>query len=101
MGVYIKGMDMPANCESCRFRRCVSDLIMFSWVGCQLDVGMAKKEAFKGRHPNCPLVEVQEPHGRLVDVGALNHVYYQRPTYSNLCNAINNAPTVIEAEGQR
>lgn len=99
MGVYIKNLDMPKNCESCQFRRCISDLIMFSWVGCQLDVGMAKKESFKGRHPDCPLVEVKAPHGRLIDVGALNHAYYQRPTYSNLCNAINNAPTVLEAEG--
>lgn len=97
MGVYIKGLSMPENCESCQFS-CISDLFIPGWVGCQFDIGMAKKESFKGRHPNCPLVEVKVPHGRVIDVGTVTHAYYQRPTYSNLCNAINNAPTVLEAE---
>ena len=101
MGVYIKGMEMPKNCESCQFRRCISDLIMFSWVGCQLDAGIAKKESFKGRHPDCPLVEIKAPHGRLGDLDALVHEYYRAPTYPNLCKAINNEPTVLEAEGNK
>lgn len=84
MGVYIKGMDMPKNCESCQFRRCISDLIMFSWVGCQLDVGMAKKESFKGRHPDCPLVEVKEPHGRLIDTDAIGYAGIEKAAYDSL-----------------
>ena len=120
MGVYIKGMEMPKNCESCQFRRCISDLIMFSWVGCQLDVGIAKKESFKGRHPDCPLVEVKAPHGRLGDLDALmnemdkqeNALYEHGHEFSfsfksggDVCTAwynvemmVEDAPTIIPAE---
>lgn len=116
MGVYIKGMEMPKNCESCQFRRCISDLIMFGWVGCQLDVGMAKKESFKGRHPDCPLVEVKAPHGRLIDADALRARMYHEAfetdsdmqrwesgcwiRYKLFERTEEAAPTVLEAEGE-
>ena len=114
MGVYIKRMEMPANCESCQFRRCVSDLIMFGWVGCQLDVGMAKKESFKGRHPDCPLVEVKAPHGDLIDRDKVIEemcvkytkaerqkklMYASVEVKQGFCDLLTDAPTVIEAEG--
>lgn len=47
MSILIRGMDMPMSCESCQFRRCISNLIMFSWVGCQLDVGIEKKNRLR------------------------------------------------------
>lgn len=47
MGVYIKGMDMPKNCGEC-------------FVG---------NRAICSKH--CPLTEVPEPHGRLIDADAL------------------------------
>jgi hypothetical protein len=60
MGVYIKGMDMPKQgCFRCFLRagnycsRLPETVIEYA----------VKDE----RHPNCPLVEVQTPHGRLLD----------------------------------
>ena len=46
----------------------------------------------------CKVASVPTPHGNLIDVDALNHEYYKSPSYLNLCNAINVAPTIIEAE---
>lgn len=47
MGVYIKKMKMPRSCVECRLLRVESN---DEWVG-----------------KYCPLVEVTEPHGRLID----------------------------------
>ena len=89
MGVYNPLIDMPVSCADCVTR---------GESNCYLHNNMLYPNVLKHRHKDCPLVEVKAPHGRLIDVGALNHAYYQNPTYPNLCNAINNAPTVLEAE---
>ena len=63
MGVYIKGIKMPKACYECP---CQYDLIQ-----CQaLDFESICEEGFDcttERLPNCPLVEVKTPHGRLID----------------------------------
>ena len=51
MGVYIKGMEMPERCGQCFLR-----------------VGNCKQRTYMERRPkDCPLVEIKEPHGRLID----------------------------------
>ena len=85
MSVLIKGMDMPNNCRECKltfddtvdesywFMRCV-------WSGHIVED--------HGLLPNCPLVSVPTPHGRLIDADAIPiHLF-----------AVDNAPTVIESE---
>jgi hypothetical protein len=59
------------------------------------------------RADKCPLVEVQEPHGRLIDAEKLKNEYphdtdWDYPVNTNcyVCESIDNAPTVIEAEGE-
>ena len=65
MGVYIKGMKMPKDCESC-----------FMVNSCENNYYMLVEDS--GNYiprfvkENCPLVEVPEPHGRLIDAGSLN-----------------------------
>ena len=61
MSIYIKGMEMPTNCTDCRYR---------PLVGCNpyQDDGLSPSEH---RHRTCPLTEVKEPHGRLIDADAL------------------------------
>ncbi len=104
MSILIKGMKMPKNCESCQFRRCISDLFMFGWVGCQLDAGIAKKESFKGRHPDCPLVEVKAPHGRLGDLDKIEdeiaQLLSEDYTTGGIRQIFDCASTIIEAEGK-
>lgn len=103
MGIYIKGVELPTSCHSCPHE-----------IGGDCYGGKAKyikdvddnEEQFRNsRHPNCPLIHVQEPHGRLIDADELKYYGvhigdeyedrfhdYQRVDRSD----IDNAPTVIE-----
>jgi len=90
MSVLIKGMEMPKDCEQCP----CSDS-----YGCAvLSQIMATKEKL-GRPDWCPLAEVKESHGRLIDeddidILSLETSYDQVLVY----RAIREAPTIIEAE---
>ena len=86
MGVYINGMDMPKSCGECNDRH-IYDL-MWELGLCQgADTDDYSGCVCVGR-ANCPLDELP-PHGDLVDRDAL---------FRHICNAINNEPTVLEAE---
>lgn len=65
MGVYAKGMEMPKTCFDC----IKSGLQRI--VGCTewKDTTAGVRERFRVRF--CPLVEVPEPHGRLIDADVL------------------------------
>ena len=101
MGVYIKGMKMPKNCLKCEIRsydaNAGEEYCPFSQIVC-LSIGI---------QDNCPLVEVPEPHGRLIDAEKLKNEYphdtdWDYPVNTNcyVCESIDNASTVIEAEGE-
>ncbi len=101
MGVYNKDAVMPPSCVMCKVNR--------------IDVNCKRYEAIiediaERRADDCPLVEVKEPHGRLKDAdkllrGLLDEwkldINYDG-IINEICtiNAIQNAPTVIEAEGE-
>lgn len=56
MGVYVKSMEMPESCKKCGVVSC----------------GLYDAETWGiYRHPDCPLVEVPTPHGRLCDADAV------------------------------
>lgn len=60
MGLYIKGMEMPSKCIRCPvnvYGRCL--------VNDDKDVSKATADAVRDK--DCPLVEIAEPHGRLID----------------------------------
>jgi hypothetical protein len=59
MGVYIKGMEKPKCCLDCW------TMHLHAVIGCEI-IGEPNEIA-----PNCPLVEVKEPHGRLIDADVL------------------------------
>lgn len=63
MGVYIKGMKMPGKCGSCDLFHAESPM------HCTVVKGHRTVGAPYGmpRPDWCPLVEVKEPHGRLID----------------------------------
>ena len=76
MNIYIKGMDMPKDCGEC-------------FVG---------NRTICSKH--CPLAEVKEPHGRLVDA---DMAYQETMVYGehfrkSVLKVISNLPTVIESE---
>lgn len=100
MSILIKGMKMPEKCGSC-------DLFhVESPMHCTVVKGHKTVGAPYGmpRPDWCPLVEIPEPHGRLIDGDALQCKvddiglgYYEVLGVTE--DTIDSAPTVIEAEG--
>lgn len=69
MSILVKGMEMPKSCYSCLLKRrngmdivCPVTQEMFS---------VADVNILFYRLDSCPLIEVPEPHGRLIDADAL------------------------------
>ena len=63
MGIYIKGMEMPNSCMACP---------LFAGNGCRATKTLfADITNVASRVDSCPLTEVPEPHGRLIDADAL------------------------------
>ena len=69
MGVYIKGMDMPKRCAECTFETLFSDDMHY----CAVEEILTEdyRDYRECRPPFCPLTEVPETHGRLIDADAL------------------------------
>lgn len=81
MSVIVKGMEMPASCRSCDF---CDDEARFCKAAKEF-IPMVGKPWF------CPLVELPEKHGRLIDIDAL-------PQGRVEWEDIDHAPIVVEAE---
>ena len=96
MSVLIKGMEMPEKCGSC-------DLFhVESPMHCTVVKGHKTVGAPYGmpRPDWCPLVEIPEPHGRLIDADALLKKTINNPLHAPYIveKDIRDMPTVIEAE---
>lgn len=106
MSVVIKGMKMPSCCDVCRFSdwsnlHQTACCKMRDYEPCFEDHSMDYEEK---RADFCPLVEVPEPHGRLIDGDALQCKvddiglgYYEVLGVTE--DTIDSAPTVIPREG--
>ena len=95
MSVLIRGLEMPNICAYC----------FIDTSECNLHESV---NIWKERHPDCPLVEIPTPHGRLIDADKLLEKAYW--DYNEATHDYNNfkvvskydiadASTVIEAEG--
>lgn len=95
MGIYIKGMEMPKDDQKIRFVKLLN----------------GKMYALKETRNGWPLsylhkvIEVTEPHGRLIDEAEVRVIMHQvcarsRRTYEATECAIRNMKAVIEAEGE-
>ena len=99
MSILIKGVKMPRCCEVCP---CNDDNWRCGALGDTFDDLEIYNLELK---PSCcPLVEVPEPHGRLIDADALKEYGIMAEDYCTdlfvHVDDIDDAPTVIEAEGQ-
>ena len=101
MGVYIKGMEMPKNCDSCRIMtfedaNCIS--VHELLCGCPI-VFIAHAQGEDHRPDYCPLVEVPK-HGRLIDADELKQkMHYDAFDWLVLNESdVDDAPTIIESE---
>lgn len=106
MGVYIKGIRMPDNCDVCRFgdwsnlhqTACCK---LKDYEPCFTDFS---REFERQRSAICPLAEIPDKHGRLIDENEVRTVMNwlltqpQRPTWNDLYHAIQEMNAVIEVE---
>ena len=108
MSVLIKGMEMPKNCSTC-------PCFQYNMFDDDID-GYCKTLKTKiidsdKYHPNCPLIEVPTPHGRLIDADFEEQHYTSMTTNPTpdvteqdrrnsliIIEALQMAKTVIEAE---
>lgn len=84
MSVLIKDMQMPKSCGSCKLFGASHAIGLFSPLGwCRVN----GKEIFRlsEKADFCPLVEVPEPHGRLIDADKLKS--YWEPDHSRYFDA--------------
>ena len=109
MSILIKGMEMPHNCEEC-------GLTSHRPEGLGLCHILHKQCNYDTRPKDCPLVEVPEPHGRLIDADKMvQYLHHQecdscKTPDSDECFACREPfaeavtdlqPTVIEAEDDK
>ena len=94
MSILIRGMEMPRVCAEC-----------FMDPPCSKALS-GDIRVWEERHPDCPLVEIHTPHGRLIDSDALMTEFMdsdldhlQRDDWKEVIQIVEDAPTVIEAEG--
>ena len=97
MSILIKGIKMPTSCAECL------NVGLWNVFECHLD------DVEQGKRPDCPLIEIPDKHGRLIDVDALEQDAQKRLLVCNkyddqfqkpyeVMRAIALAPTIIENE---
>lgn len=103
MSVLIRGMEMPKNCLTCP---CLQYNIFDDDIDGYCKTLKTKITNSDEYHPNCPLVEIP-PHGDLVDKDKLMQEFMdsdldhlQRDDWKEVIQIVEDAPTIIEAEGE-
>ena len=100
MSIYIKGMEMPKSCWDCP--------MMYDYLYCVVTMDKRLKE--DTRADSCPLTEIPEPHGRLIDADAIfdemrryskvifdtGFLLSKANKFEKLNGLLEDAPTVIE-----
>lgn len=108
MSVLIKGMKMPKNCNECPLCFYEGQAIYCCRALPAIEDGEILKP-WKNKRKDCPLVEIEVPHGRLIDADALEQDAQKRMLICNqndnqfqkpyeVMRAIALAPTIIPAE---
>lgn len=120
MSVLYKGLKMPKSCSVCREIYYVPDSVKGTSVRCGIDNKLIHQYSktvydiesgfpYKTNRPDwCPLGDVPDPHGRLIDADALHfsriRIAHNDGTIGGynavvMSAEIKDAPTIIEAEG--
>ena len=103
MSIILRGVKMPESCHDC-----ICGYGGFCFSAPPESDG---KCPISGRPDWCPAQEVEQPHGRLINADALRKRVktecnpYGKPTIGfddgcKVMDMIDNAPTIIEAEGR-
>ena len=95
MSIIVKGMEMPKNCRECPFGE-FEDAV---WYACSTLCLSFKNPGGEYKADSCPLVELPEKHGRLIDGDYLYSRFKSNGCHDeNVYRFIKEEPTVIEAE---
>lgn len=99
MSILIKGLIMPSCCDGCTFSdwsnlHQTASCKLHDYDPCFSDYS---REYTDKRADFCPLVEIPEPHGDLIDRDALRIA--ELDTLIMIRYKLAYAPTIIEAEG--
>ena len=94
MGIYIKGMEMPNCCEQCFL---VSECKRRHYEVFTVDGGYITRLV----KDDCPLTEVPEPHGKLIDADKLYATVQSNESADAYVRfLLRHSPTVREAESE-
>ncbi len=93
MSVLIKGMKMPKCCADCMKSDLRTTIKCTEWT--EIDAGLRETR----RSLLCPLVEIPEKHGRLIDADEMNLLWSGCYFDGSIKPLLDARPTVIEAEG--
>lgn len=91
MGVYIQNMEKPKGCANCP---CADDENRFCLAAMQY-IPMFGKPNF------CPLIEIDRPHGRLIDgdlVADMLDSMMAHGTLNRAYDEVTDVPTILESE---
>ena len=112
MSLLIKGADMPIDCASCDLSYyCDGYNGGYGYSPSGWRCGRLNhiiKEGEETRPLDCPLVKIPTSHGRLIDADALTKALEKRwnvdddQDFANksVWRELENAPTIIESEGE-
>ncbi len=92
MSFLVTNRSIPTGCIDCWFK-----------YDCTESVLLWRVPVTPARSPDCPLLPVPEPHGRLVDADALKAFAYERQKETGIACCVDAldislAPTIIPAE---
>ena len=96
MSIVIKGMEMPKHCLDCVLKNDDDDCMAQKWK---------EWKDWEDMREGCPLVELPEKHGRLIDGDELITAFPECDNNMDIKIAsvratVNHMLTVIEAEGE-
>lgn len=101
MGVYIPGIMIPEKCSKCRDTglKFTIDKLGLKCPERKEIYGPTEADIKGIRRPDCPLVHVQEPHGRLIEAERLKEVFHRNVVSGDAFDQlIDIAPTIIPSD---
>lgn len=104
MSIIVKGMKIPENCWECTGVELNVGVSVFGGMCPFCEKIRTDHDMKTGRHPDCPLIALQDKHGRLVDADALFREMEKASWYNNADRdevaeeLVLNATTIVEAE---
>lgn len=98
MSILIKGMQIPQSCSDCRlnYDQCACSVTGTRWWSdTMVLLGFNCDEE---RLYDCPLVELPEHHGRLIDADEMKNLWTGCSISGSISPLLDARPTVVEAE---